>query len=267
MNVTKRMKSARISVFIALSFLLTGCGSDHAKSGMVPGLAAGNWTLTANSASSGTFYVGGNMSQSKSNIAGTMYVISSSCFDPSQPIAFSGTVKNGAVTLTSIADSNGQTISINATIVSASNMNGTYSIMGGNCANGDTGSLNANIVPTVTGIWAGPIQGSGGSDVTLSMSITQATTPSSDGSFALTGNLTYYNSACSVTGTITNSSIAGPYLLINGLTLEQDGSTGSIEYTSVLLNSPTNPTSMTGTYDVPDGLCAGDSDAPTFTKR
>ncbi|MFY9561968.1 MAG: hypothetical protein WAQ52_17175 [Terriglobales bacterium] len=112
-----------------------------------------------------------------------------------------------------------------------------------------------------------PVIGSGGANVTLAIAFTQAAMASTDGTFALTGNVTFANSTCSVDGTVSNAFIAGPYLVVNGSTNETDGSSGSFSYTNVLLDSASAPKNMTGTYDVVDGLCAGDLDTPTFTKQ
>ena len=101
------------------------------------------------------------------------------------------------------------------------------------------------------------------------MTLTQAPTASSDGTFALTGNLTFANYGCFTSGTVSNSSVAGSMVIINGTALEPDGVTqGSFTYNNVLLNNPASPTSMNGTYDVTDGGdCSSDTDTPTFTKQ
>ncbi|MGA8067928.1 MAG: hypothetical protein WCA47_11395 [Terriglobales bacterium] len=220
--------------------------------------------MTAVPSSGSTFYVGGNLTQTGSDVAGMMYVVNSSCFSSSTTVAFTGTVKGKDVTLTS-ASTGGQIVTVTAS-GTASSLSGTYSVVGG-CADGDTGSISASAVPSISGTWSGPITGSGGSNVTLALALTEAATASMDGTFAITGNLTFTNSSCSVNGTVSSAFIAGPYLLVNGSTNETDGSTGDFSYTQVLLNNPATPTSMKGTYDVIDGLCAGDLDTPTFTKQ
>jgi hypothetical protein len=265
------MKFASFPKFALVSLLagvfalaLSGCGASDNLA-----LTPGNWSMTAVSSSgaAGTFYIGGNLTQNGSTLAGTMLVVSS-CIDPSQPVAFTGTVNGKKVTLTS-ASASGEVIAVTATGTTGSALTGTYSVTGG-CDAGDSGTLTATAVPSISATWSGPISGSGGPNVTLAIAFTQAATASSDGTYALTGNVTFTGSSCSINGTVDSSFIAGPYLVVNGTTNEQDGTTGSFTYTQVFLNNPGSPTSMKGTYAVgndTDELCAGDQDTPTFTKQ
>jgi hypothetical protein len=245
----------------AFALVLSGCGASSNLN-----LTQGNWSMTATPSGGGTFYIGGNLTQSGSNLVGTMYVVNSLCYGSSQTVAFTGTVKGKNVTLTS-ASVGGEVISITAT-GTAGSLTGTYSIAGGTSCNGETGTIAATPVPSISATWSGPIAGSGGPNVALAIAFTQAATASVDGTFGLTGNVTFTNSSCSLNGTVDSSFIAGPYLVVNGTTNEADGSTGNFTYTQVLLNNAASPTSMQGTYSVTFGLCAGDPDTtPTFTKQ
>jgi hypothetical protein len=247
----------------ALALVLIGCGAVASNP---EALAQGNWSMAATShGSAGAFNIGGSLTQSGTNLSGTMYVVGN-CINPSQQVAFTGTVSGNNVSLTSSGGS-GQTITVNAT-GTASSLTGTYSVNGG-CDDGDSGTVVATPVASITGTWNAPIvnDGDGDPNVTLSMNLTQATTASANGTFAVTGNLTYTGSTCSVTGTITQASITGPYVVINANTVEYDGSSGSFTYTQGLLNSPSSPTTMTGTYNVIEGLCDGDLATVTFTKQ
>ncbi len=243
-----------------LILALSGCGGTNLA------LTPGNWSVTATSSvpANGVFYVGGNLTQSGSHVSGTMYVVNSLCFDVSQAVAFTGTVDGKNVTLTS-ASIAGQVVTVKASGTKDS-LNGTYSVAGG-CGDGDNGTVSMSAVPSISATWMGPIVGSGGANVTLSIALTQAAAASADGTFALSGTLTFANSTCSVNGTVSNAFIAGPYLVVNGTTTETDASSGSFSYTNVLLDSASAPKHMTGTYDVVAGLCAGDLDTPTFTKQ
>jgi hypothetical protein len=146
-------------------------------------------------------------------------------------------------------------------------MNGTYTGAGG-CVNGDAGTVAGNPVPSISGTWSGPVAGSGGTNVTLSIALTQATTASADGTFALTGTVTYMNSTCSTSGTITSGSIAGTFIQeLDVQTLESDTSQGSFTYSGVNLNSSTAPTGMSGDYSVDSGLCSPDAQTLTLTKQ
>ena len=244
---------------------LAGCGASNMS------LTPGNWSMTAvptgNGAIANTiFYVGGNLSQAGDKVSGTMYFVNSNCFSSAQTVTFSGSVKGSAVTLTS--DSvGGEVVTVTASGTSSS-LSGTYAITGGTTCDGDTGSLTAVPVPSISATWGGPIltQGGishGGANAALAINITQASNASPDGTFALTGGATFTNSSCSSTGTVSDAFIAGPFLVVHGVT--DDG--GNFSYTNVLLNNPSSPTSMTGEYSVSGGACNGDLDAPTFTKQ
>jgi hypothetical protein len=258
------MKFASFPKFALLSLLagvfalvLTGCGASSNLN-----LTQGNWSMTATPSGGGTFYIGGNLTQSGTNLVGTMYVVNSNCYSPSQTVAFTGTVKGNNVALTS-ASVGGEVITVAAT-GTAGSLTGTYSIAGGTTCNGDSGTLTATPVPSISATWSGPIVSQGGQS-TLALAITQATTASSDGTFALTGTGTYTNSTCFSTASITSAFVAGPYLVVNGTT--DDG--GNFFYTNVLLNNSASPTNMKGTYEVsdPGATCDGDLDSPTFTKQ
>jgi hypothetical protein len=240
-----------------LALVLTGCGASSNLA-----LTQGNWSMTATPSAGANFYIGGNLTQSGTNLVGTMYVVKSNCYSPSQTVAFTGTVKGNNVALTS-ASVGGEVITVAAT-GTAGSLAGTYSIAGGTTCNGDSGTLTATPVPSISATWSGPIVSQGGQSI-LALAITQATTASSDGTFALTGTGTYTNSTCFSTASITSAFVAGPYLVVNGTT--DDG--GNFFYTNVLLNNSASPTNMKGTYEVsdPGATCDGDLDSPTFTKQ
>jgi len=258
------MKLAGLPKFMFVSILagalllgLSGCGSVAKNSGHNLSLTAGNWSLTATSSGAdGVFYIGGNVNQSGTALTANLYVTGSLCFDPSATTAFTGSVSGNNVTLTS-AIVNSQVIAITATGTSGSALTGTYTITGG-CADGDSGTIGAAVAPSLTGTWNGPVIGSGGSNVTLSMVLTQAAQASSDGTFALSGGVTYTGSSCSLSGTISSGSVAGPYLILSVTTIEQDESNASFTYQQVYVDNTTSPPTMTGQYQVTGGNCDGD---------
>jgi len=253
-------------VVLACVIALTGCGFLNNSS--TSALTAGNWSFTATSTvTPGTVSViGGNLTVSGNTVASNMHS-DLACFDVSAPFTFGGTLQNKQITFTSAANANSQVITVIASVTSPTAITGTYAVTaGGGCA-ADQGTIAASLVPSINGTWTGPIVGSGGPSVTLAMALSQATTASSDGTYPLTGNLTYTNSSCSLSGSVSSSYLAGTMLVINGTTLETDSSSGSFTLTSAYLNSPTSPTTIHGTYSVITGLCAGDADTPTFTKQ
>jgi hypothetical protein len=269
------MKLAGLPKFLFVSILagaslltLSGCGSVAKNGGSDLSLTAGNWTLTATSSgANGTFYIGGNISQTGTAVSAKLYITSTLCFDPSQAITFTGTVSGKNVTLTS-AIVNSQVVTIAATGTSGSALTGTYTLTGGSCASGDTGTVAATVTPSLTGTWNGPIVGDYYNDqnATLSLALTQASTASTDGTFALTGTVTYTSSSCSSTGTISGGSVAGSALVMQANTIDFIDGSGAFGYAPLLNNSAT-PTSMTGTYDVSMGDCAGDTLSLTLTKQ
>jgi hypothetical protein len=240
-----------------LGLAVTGCGAASNVA-----LTPGNWSMTAAPAGGGVpFYIGGNLTQNGTNLTGTLYVVSSNCFDPSAMVAFTGTVKGQIVTLTS-ASAIGQVINITASGSGSSALTGTYTVTGG-CADGNNGNLTGTTVPSISATWSGPLVGSGGANVILAFDLTQSTTASQNGQFGISGSAMFTNSSCSNSATVSTAFIAGPYLYVSGLT--DDG--GIYTYIQVLLNNPSAPTSMKGEYDVNGGKCNGDSDTPTFTKQ
>lgn len=248
----------------ALLLAVTGCGSLATSDNT---LTRGNWSVTARSANPdlGIFQAGGNLTQNGNALSATMYVSGSLCFDVSQPVILTGALKNRQVTLTS-ADVSGQVFSMVATETTDSALSGTYTITGG-CGSGDHGTVSANVVPSISGTWSGSVIGTGGPNVSLSIALHQAANAAADGTFALTGNLTYTGSDCSMSGTVIDASIAGTYILASGSTKDTDGSDGSFSYTNVLLDNNRNPENMTGTYQVDFGLCDGDMQSLTLKRQ
>jgi len=283
MNFTRFSKLAFLSALAAIVALaLAGCGSNNNTA-----LTQGNWSVAATSngdsvsrnarshdshtpaESDATFYIGGNLTQNGGNLTGTMYVVGSECFN-SAGVAFTGTVSGNNVTLTTDSPSlAGQVITVTATAASASSLSGTYSVAGG-CDDGDSGTVTASAAVPVTGTWAGSLsnceQGKlGCANANISFDMTQATTAATDGGFPLTGTISYTNSGCSQTGTITSGEIYGSFLVLNASTVDQDEEDGSFKYNQVLLDNPAAPASMTGTYQVTGGECDGNEQTLTLT--
>jgi hypothetical protein len=285
MKLVTLTKLASASLAAIFAVALVGCGSDNNLT-----LTQGNWSIAATSNGdaarhnskkhksqiksnvSADFFVGGNITQTGSNVAGTMYIVGSDCLDSSSGIAFTGTVKGTQVTLTS-PSLEGQVITITASGTSTStttSLTGSYAVVGG-CDDGDAGTLTANLVTPITGTWNGPLSNcdagvNGCSNATISIDMTQATTVSDDGTFAVTGDITYTNSGCgTVSGTITGGFIAGQFVTLNANTTDTSEGTESFTYDFALLDNPTTPLNMTGTYDVSGGNCDGNEQVLTLS--
>jgi hypothetical protein len=258
-----------LSVAAIFVLALAGCGGSNNL-----GLTQGNWAFSATSTkaapaiSNTAFVLGGNLTQSGTNLTGTMYVTQSGCIAP-QFVNFTGTVKDKNISLTS-QTFGGQVITVAASGTKDS-LTGTYTVTG-ECS--DSGTVSANAVPSISGTWNGTISnvtashGLGAAQATLSVALTQAATPSEDGTFAMSGTLTYTNSVCSVSGTIANGSLAGNYIVfINGATLDTDDGAGEFSYDGITLDSVTAPKNMAGDYSVTGGLCQGQFQSLTLTKQ
>jgi hypothetical protein len=281
-TLTKLASASLAAIFVVA---LVGCGSNNNLT-----LTQGNWSIAAisngglarqngkkhdgkSNVSEADIYIGGNITQTGSNIAGTMYIVDniSNCLTANNGIPFTGTVKGTQVTITS-PSLNGAVITVLAsgtTTSTTTSLTGTYSVAGG-CADGDTGTVTANVVAPITGTWAGSLSNcaagtNGCSTATISVDMTQASTASSDGTFAITGNVTYTNSACSVSGTITSGSIAGQFVVLDASTVDQSTNTGSFVYGLSFVDSPTTPANMSGTYNVTDGDCSGNTQNLTLS--
>lgn len=246
---------------------LSGCGATSSSNNLA--LTQGNWSMTVTSGgAAGTFYIGGNLTQTGTTLAGTMqFMGSAGCFPPSAPVDFTGIVNGKNVTLTS-ANVAGQVLTIVASGTAGTALTGTYTVAGG-CDAGDQGTVTAGAVPSISGTWKGTIVDQNSETVTVTMALTQAATASTDGTFALTGNLTYTGSTCSISGTLTagNAYISGTSIAMQGNTIESDNSAGNFTYYPYL-NNPTSPTSMQGPYQQTFGVCTDVNPyTATFTKQ
>ncbi len=101
---------------------------------------------------------------------------------------------------------------------------GTYSISGG-CGNGEHGALTGFSVPSFTGTYSGGIISNGVSWGTMTLNLTQAVVPDSDGLYDLSGTASVVNSglwiwadnpANLVQATIWGGHIQGTVLTGNG---------------------------------------------------
>jgi len=249
-----------LTLAATLALALSGCGFGSSNHNLA--LTQGNWSISATSTNSANaFSVGGNLTQSGTSLSGKMYIVGADpgCnIDPAQAVTMTGTVNGSNVALSS-ASIGGQVITIAAS-GSGSAFSGTYSIAGGNC-DGDQGNVTANAVPSISGTWTGTVEVSS-APATMSVVLTQSGTASADGTFALTGTVTYIGSVCDAAATVLATS------RIQGADVTVDASVGdgTFNYTGPL-DSVTAPKNIVGTYSTSDS-CAGDSDQTvTLTKQ
>jgi hypothetical protein len=219
-------------------------------------ITSGNWYVeTTSTAVPGTkAYIGGSLIQSGSTISGITHIENSVCYDLTQNVPFSGGVNRSLATLTSGSVS-GQIIKVKATINNANTMTGTYSITGG-CAGGDSGSTTATHVPSISGSWTATENGGGGA-ITVTGSIVQQATATSDGIFPLSGTLTFINSPCATDATIDSMSsfIVGDLIAVVANVNEVGGGQGHLEYYGYL-NNPSTAKSLIGSYNMETTFCS-----------
>lgn len=253
---------ALASVAGLLTLTLVGCGAAVSNTSFTQG----NWAFIASStapaiaASSPSFVFGGNLTQSGATLSGTLSVNQSDCIEP-QTLSFTGTVKGSDITLTSQAF-DGNVISVTASGTKDS-LSGNYTITGG-CA--DQGTVTAGAVASTSGTWNGTIlpsdmrtKGNGIAGFGISVAFTQSTSVSEDGSYALTGTVTYTGTDCSEPATLTASSISGNFVTINA--------DSGFNYTGSL-DSLTNPANLIGTFDGTSDDCLNLAPANvTLTKQ
>lgn len=152
------MRSRYLSSLTILLVFASGCGSN-AISGQ--GAASGNWAIYAVDVGPSTMnagsqipVVGGSLSFSAGSASANFYAPGSSCFSTGN-LAFSGSLTNSSLKLTSAAE-NGQVITMTGALSTngASISNGTFTIAGG-CANSLTGYFQGVLMPSMTGTWSG----------------------------------------------------------------------------------------------------------------
>jgi hypothetical protein len=269
----------------------SGVGGGTGPGGGPQGITAGNWVVIGTSqlqyasseALGGSLSVSGNDVSMLATAAGTCFYL---------PTALSGSMNGNSITLTS-ASVQGKTIEVMGTVYNGSNIGGTYQITGGPArCNGDTGTVYGTLIPSLSGNWSGNLQEvpavppndlSTLNTVTLGLSVTQATSPSTNGSFALSGSVTPSatlgvppecnpsnpkppaycsvppppgsNSPCFATGTIdpTQSSVQGDVV-----TMVVDADSGAtVNITAQLINPNQAVTMSIINYQVSGGLCDG----------
>jgi hypothetical protein len=221
-------------------------------------ITSGNWDF-AGSDQGGPFVVGGNLTQTGTNLSGVFHLFNSPCLALSTDIPMAGTIKASSATVTS-APVASQVIS--ATFSgSASSISGTFSVAGG-CASGSTGAFTGVLVPSLTATWTGSfLSVSGPPAVTATVPLTQSATADADGLFALSGTAALSNSVCFTSSTISASAVSGRViaLLLNNNDGSQTLFTGS-------LTAPATAKQITGSYSVTGGSCNGDSGTGTLSR-
>lgn len=210
-RVTEKRGNVRtlgVLLFASILCLVSGCGGGSSSSGgsnlpppppSTPPALNGNWEIQAVSqvTANTSYLMSGSLSTTGTSVSGMLHYLSYSCFigngDTSLDIPVSGKISSaGALSLTSSAVAS-QTFTLAGTMSGGQITSGTYSVSGG-CGNGEHGTITGFPVPSFTGTYTGGIVSDGVSWGTMTLNITQAATPDSNGLYDLSGTATVVNS-------------------------------------------------------------------------
>jgi hypothetical protein len=248
--------------------LLFGCGgggertsrpnSSPPSGGPAQGLnAAGNWQFsTTSTAGMPPATIAGSIAQSGVSVSGAVHVDGSNCLDHLTTIGLTGTLTGSDMSLTSTSV-DGQvttftgTISDDALNGTDSAFNGTYTINGG-CANGDHGSVTGIRIPFIGNTLKGTFTTSGGETFDLAGDEAQYSTPSTEGSFGITGTVTFRTS-CFSSGTIRPGTFpSGSFIMGTSVALEIETDNGTVTFLGTLNRDRSE---IPGSYTVVGGTC------------
>lgn len=271
-------------LFFSFAALVCGCGSGSSGTtsstappptpptqSFTPALN-GNWALHLTSGSGAVNDGGGNFTTAGSKVSGTVFLEPSSCFvtlvngfGQLDSIAVAGTVtSSGALTLTSSPVQGVEVLTIKGTVSSSGLNAATYSVAGG-CDAGDGGTVSGWAAPPLDGTYTGNFISKSGITNGVSVTITQSSQPGSNGMYSASGSATFASS-CFSTGTFSPTDAGDPAQLVFGdfVQVEIETNGGA----SVIFQGTVDSTgrTITGTYQVLGGLCAGDSGTGTVTK-
>lgn len=265
------MRCSPTSLLIPLAALL-GCGG--APNGLPPASPpsypnlTGNWNLIlvpSNPLVLGPD-AGGFITNTNGSVTGILHITDTNCYTAAQDIPVTGTVTSAGILALNSAMVAGQMLSItgiafvgngsSATLANLSLIDGNYTFTGG-CLNGESGLVVGEMVPPVTGNYAGTLQSASGQSFSVNASTTQEG-PNADGEYNISGSVTFTGSPCFSAGTITSSTIFGANIEVT-----ITATNGTMELSGQIL--PTVPMSIIGSYQVNGGACAGDTGSGTLT--
>ena len=245
------------SILLGLSALFapSGCGgaggSYSAPSPQGVKNIAGNWQFSTASSMTGTstLTIAGSITQSDRRIRGAIHVGGSTCFDRMITVNLTGTLNGSDLLLTS-SSVDGQVTTVTGT-VSDTSFTGTYLINGG-CADGDQGSVIGTRVPSIAMQLQGIFTNSGQATFDAVLDIAQTGTSSSDGSYGITGTVTF-NTSCFGAGMIKSGTLSsGSFILGSMVALEVETGNGTLTFLGTL-NGETSE--IDGDFTISGGTC------------
>jgi hypothetical protein len=261
------MKHLATILWLSALVLLCGCGGGSEQgiggvggaggggAGVIPTPAppsvniAGNWHFSMTSTVSGAppTTIEGSINQSGNSIRGAVHIDGSNCFDRLTTVGLTGNLTGRNISLTSTSVG-GQVITFTGGMTDSA-LSGTYTISGG-CANDDQGDLSGIKILPITSTFSGTFTTSGGETFDVAGDLTQART-SSEGSFGLTGSVTF-GTSCFSSGTITSGTFpSGSFIMGTSVALEIETVNGTVAFLGTL-----NPVGkISGDYTVFGGTC------------
>src|SRR5438093_10644411 len=259
------MKSA--SWLLPVLLLLCACGGTRASSPAVtrgpiadPTLdlnVTGNWQFsTTSTAGMPPASIAGSIGQSGASVSGATDVDGSNCFDHLTTVDVTGTLTGSDLSLTS-SSANGQVISFTGTISddalngADSAFTGTYTINGG-CANGDHGSVTGIRIPFIANTLNYTFTTAGGASFDVAGDDAQNATPSTEGSFGISGTVSFRTS-CFSSGTITPGTFpSGSFIIGTSVTLQIKTDNGTVTFLGTLNRDRSE---ISGNYVIVGGTC------------
>jgi hypothetical protein len=267
-SVTKR--SSSFSWMLSVLVLLCGCGGGSGTSPLSSSSPSappssppaqdqgisGGWQLsTTSTAGMPALTIAGSINQSGSSVSGAVHVTGGNCFDEQNVIGLTGTLTDGNVSLTS-ASVDGQVIAFAGSITIKANfpdaLTGTYAVTGG-CANGDQGNVTGYSVGAFNGSWYGNLTTAAGANIHWGTEKMGQVSPSSEGSFGITGAFTF-DDACFSSGNLTPGTYPTPsFHLGTSVVLNIPTDNGTIAFVGIA--GPDQGGLIEGTYTVTGGSC------------
>jgi hypothetical protein len=164
-------------------------------------------------------------------------------------VGLTGTLNGSDLVLTSLSV-DGQVIAITGTVGDTS-FTGTYRTAGG-CADGDQGSVIGTRIPLIANQLQGTFTGSGQTKFDVVGDIAQSGTASSDGSYGITGTVTF-NTPCFSAGTIRSGTLSsGSYILGSTVALEVETDNGTVTFLGTLNGERSQ---VNGDFIISGGTC------------
>lgn len=268
------MKISTDKLGLVLVFLLCGCGANQniprpttalpapspAPTPAAPSMTQGNWELdTTSSAGLAVLTIGGNIIPSGASLSAAVHVSGSTCFDPMTTIALTGSVSSSGDVQLNSATVAGQVIALDGTINydkltgEYDTLTGTYSITGG-CADGDHGTVIGNAIWAllVDNILSGTLTSSSEHAFDISGNIAQNAAVNPNGSYGISGTVTFTGS-CVSSGTLTPGSFqSGSFVLGTSVGFQIKTDNGTLLFSGQLNQAAGE---LNGNYTLSGGTC------------